>query len=137
MSPGTLAAWLPQVTLLSRIHHTPYPTALPSSCPIPRGLGARQPLAIGTRCRSVLQPPGPCAPQSRNLRGRVPPNPATSGAVCPQFLLSPGLSHHLHAPPHPPVVVPGASVPLPCLRAPPVPPLFTIVGHPPPAHPVL
>ena len=54
----------------------------------------------------------------------MPTIPATSGAVCHLVLIPMGLSYPmallsrargLLAPPRPPVVVPGASVPLPCL----------------------
>lgn len=81
----------------------------------------------------------------------MPPNTATFGTICPQFLLFPWLSNHLPAPPHTPVVVPVASGPLPCLpysllkgvirplilshRASIHHPL-SIVGHPTPTHSV-
>lgn len=69
-----------------------------------RSLVPPNPAISRALCPPILQSLGPCAP-----------NPATIRAVCPQCLLSLWLSHHLHAPPHPPVVVSEASMPLTCL----------------------
>ena len=102
--------------------HTPTPpTALLPNRSFARGLGDRQPYTVGTQGRSCK---GPHAHNSCKLRGRMPPIPATSGAVCPPVLIPTGLSYHMALPsrtrgrlasPRPPVVVPGASVPFPCL----------------------
>ena len=118
---------------------------------------APNPAISGAVCPPILQPSGPCAPQSCNLRGRMPPVSAIPGALppptcpstCPRSspcgLLAPPV------PPHPTVVVPGASVPLPCLpysislgvipqpiqsRRASFPRPSSVVGQSPPTHPV-
>ena len=95
-SPGTLAAWLPQVTLLSHRISSSWgfaPLRRLLCCPAAPFRGDSVPdsllLSVGTRCRLVLQSPGPCALQSCNLWGRMLHLPAISGAACPPVL-------HLH-----------------------------------------
>ena len=84
-----------------------YPGAShPSSadCPVARlplsaGLGAKQPHTLGTRCRSVLQSPGPYAPRSCYTRGCMPPSPTSHGPLHIPHSSPRGL----RAPPGPPL----------------------------------
>ena len=127
--------------------HMPKPPPHEGHLGPPIWYGPPCPLAMlppGAVCPPVLLPPGPYAPQSCNLRARLPPSPANSGTVCPPFLPSPGLyapspaTHGDSTPLHIPHSSPRG------LRASPVPPLSqvaiphpsNIVGRHSPAHPV-
>ena len=100
---------------------TPPPTALLPSCPIPRGLCARKPLAVSRDSVSVGPAiSGAVCPHSCYLQGHMPPDLLPTKTPCPSTS---------------PIVIPEASMPPLSQGA--IPHPSSLIGHRSPAHPVL
>ena len=158
-SPATSS---PLATLAGRLYPLTYtpPTVPQPRCPV-RNAGTWYqiasccwdsmsvgPVIYGALCPPILQSTGPCAPQSCNLQGRLPPvstilelsYPSTPPYSSPRGLRAPPMpplfiiaGRHSHTYPVSKGVIPP---PIQCCRAFATHP-SSVVRHPPPTHSVL
>ena len=84
----------------------------PSHPSIPDCLAVQLPHSAGSRCQTAsCRRDSMSVGPSCNPRGRIPPIPGTSGAVCPPSCYPRG-SATVYRPPRPSILVFGASMPL-------------------------